>query len=356
MKKNRTIRTVRVRGELLLLLFPLFLLLPHCGEKVEEKPTPRKILGSCDPYDGERKVFVLTNPPMGTPGELLLLNPEETTATTVLQGVGDVPNRMVACGEKVYIVNSIGNTVKVLSGKTNTVVGTIFLPEGSNPMDVTFAENRGFVTSLLHNALYTFSLTDGSLGVSIPVGRSPQALFSNGATIVVANTGFDFSNFTYDPGSLTIVDPRSLTRKETISLPCTNPTAMAGEGDDLYLLCTGDYSSSFGVLVHLKGTTSFSVEGTVPVGGSPGMVVLSKNRIYIGGGYLKVYNRKDLSLIQEVESLKGTSPVNGREGKNESLYLALWVEKEVVILNPDLTIKNRIPIGIHAQDILILER
>jgi hypothetical protein len=294
---------------------------------------------------------------MGTLGEVIRLNPEGTTAETSLREIGDVPNRIRACGEFAFVVNSISNNLRIIHAPSFSVTGTIELPEGSNPMDVTFSAGRGFVSSLYHNVLYTFTVSDGARGVSLPTGIAPTPVLAHGEEIWVGNTGFDFATFTYAPGTISVYTARDLRPVTTISLPCLNPQAIVGEEDEIYALCTGDYASP-GYLLRIRGS-DYAIEVSAPLPvqpetfSAPGSLILGKTRIYVGGfSYgIKVLSRSELKPLGN--SLEGTSPLWGIEdpGTGE-LWVTLWTEKKVVILSSGSEIIREIPLGTNAQDLI----
>lgn len=327
-----------------------------CAPQVKEEKAPPLALGSCAPYEGTPQRWVLTNPPMGTLGEVIRLNPEGTTGAASIPEIGNVPNRIRACGRFAFVVNSLSNNLKILDAPSFTVTGTITLPPGSNPMDVTFAAGKGFVSSLFHHVLYTFSVSDGSLGVSLPTGISPTPLHAYGERVFVGNTGFESQTFTYAPGTVSVYEARSFELVTTITLPCLNPQGIAGEGKEIYILCTGDYQGP-GALLRLNGDT-FAIEVTAPlpvIPGSfsaPGSLILGKEKILVGGfAYgVKVLSRPDLKPLGN--ALENQSPLWGVEDRSGRFWVALWWEKKVVVLHLDLSVDHEILIGSNAQELL----
>jgi YVTN family beta-propeller protein len=98
---------------------------------------------------------------------------------------------------RIYVANSVDNTVSVISGASNTVVATLSDPAASSPQSVAVdpLTNRIYVANLRSNNVSVF-LDDGinpaSLVVSLPVisGQSPVGVAVNPLTnkIYVANT------------------------------------------------------------------------------------------------------------------------------------------------------------------------
>lgn len=333
----------------------LFLLVASCAPSPEVEKEPPLALGSCPPYIGTLERWVLTGPPMGTLGEVIRLNPEGTTVQASLPEIGDVPNRIRACGKFAFVVNSLSHNLKIIDSERFAVTGTIALPEGSNPMDVTFASGRGFVSSLFHNVLYSFSISNGALGVSLPTGISPTPVHAYGDKIFVGNTGFVSFGSPYSPASISVYSAKDLTLITTISLPCLNPQALVGEGKEIYALCTGDYTTP-AHLLRLDGDR-YAIEVSASLPPAPGTLVLGKNRIYAGGWSYGVKVLKRSELTPQGEALAGMSPNWGFEDpEREELWIGLSVEKKVVVLSAkDLSQVREIPIGAPVQDLLLLK-
>jgi YVTN family beta-propeller protein len=89
----------------------------------------------------------------------------------------------------VYVVNSLSNTVSVISTDTNTVVATI--PVGSYPRRVAFTPDgsKAYVTNYNSNTISVIDVSTHTIIATVPVGDSPYglAVSPDGSLVYVAN-------------------------------------------------------------------------------------------------------------------------------------------------------------------------
>ena len=52
--------------------------------------------------------------------------------------VGDIPNRVYTREDRIYVVNSNPPGLTIIDGRTDAIINTIALAEGSNPWDMAF--------------------------------------------------------------------------------------------------------------------------------------------------------------------------------------------------------------------------
>ena len=178
----------------------------------------------------------------GTP---LKINPPfpvtyQVTETSPTQGlvvatipVGSAP-RGIAFNPNngnMYVVNQDGNTVSVINGATNTVVGSP-IPVGSQPIDVAFNPDNGdlYVTNLDDNNVTVIDgATNTVVGSPIPVGSEPFGIAFNpdNGDLYVANL---------DDNNVTVIDGATNTVLATIPVG-NGPIGVAFNPDNGLCVC-----------------------------------------------------------------------------------------------------------------------
>jgi YVTN family beta-propeller protein len=109
----------------------------------------------------------------------------------------------VVRGSRAYAVCSGTAAIFVIDLNSSAVVDTIPCGAGSNPWSLAFiSDTRAYVSRLNTNDVLALDLPAGTVAATIPVGRSPEGITVSGGRVFVANSGFNFSNFSYDPGTV----------------------------------------------------------------------------------------------------------------------------------------------------------
>ncbi len=195
--------------------------------------------------------------------------------------VGQIPNRILARGDKIYVVNSTPPGITVIDGRTDAVVLTIPLAEGSNPWSMEFVgANKAYVTNLLSNSVTVVDLASGDSLNTIPVGEGPQGILVVNNTAYVANTG-GFPDFS--PSTVSVIDILSDTVTKTVPV-ATNPQDLALSPDGtIHVVCTGNFGNIAGkvYIIDPFGDTDFTpaVVDSILIGGSPGDIVITTEGI-----------------------------------------------------------------------------
>lgn len=195
--------------------------------------------------------------------------------------VGVVPNRILAKGENVYVVNSTPPGITVIDIKTDQIVQTINLVEGSNPWTMAFVgANKAYVTNYVANSVSVVDLQSGNLLNTISVGLAPEGILVVDNTAYVANTG-GFPNFS--PSTVSIIDIQKDSVTKTLEV-CTNPQdlALASDGN-IHVICTGFFESDDGkvYIINPFAPPEFvpAVVDSVLLGGDPGDIQITKDGI-----------------------------------------------------------------------------
>ena len=209
--------------------------------------------------------------------------------------VGVVPNRILAKGENVYVVNSTPPGITVIDIKTDEIVQTINLAEGSNPWTMAFVgANKAYVTNYVANSVSVVDLQSGDLLNTIEVGMGPEGILVVDNIAYVTNTG-GFPN--YSPSTVSIIDIETDSVTKTLDV-CTNPQdlALAPDGN-IHVICTGNFGPISGkvYIINPFEPPDFTpaVVDSVLLGGFPGDIQITKDGI----AYVTDFGDKNIGFL-----------------------------------------------------------
>ena len=104
---------------------------------------------------------------------------------------------------------------------------------------------------------------------SFPTGIAPEGMCVANGKLYVANTGFDFTNFSYGPGSVTVFDLASNAVVATIPVALNPQECLTTSDGFVHVVCTGDFFATMGA-VSIIDPASDTVSSTLPIAGFPG--------------------------------------------------------------------------------------
>lgn len=273
-----------------------------------------------------------------------------------LTALGTFPNKIVVRGTKAYVVCSGSDEVQVVDLLSGSVVQTIPTGGGSNPYGIAFLdESRVYVSRLARNDVVAIDLPAGTIAATIPVGRSPEGVAVAAGRVFVANSGFDFSTFGYDPGSVSVIDAG--TNSVATTLPVgLNPQALAlAPNGELHVACTGDYFSVFGrgfVIDPVAATVVDSVE----VGASPGTIAVSPTgAAYLGdyfAGLLKYDTATRTVLRDGLNPISVGTGAGGIDFGGGLTWVCLYDDDQLLALDASDTVVEAFPMGDGPQDVV----
>ncbi|MBI4540311.1 MAG: hypothetical protein HY704_12480 [Gemmatimonadetes bacterium] len=175
------------------------------------------------------------------------------------------------------------------------VVRTVPLPANSGATGVAFVNDSiALVANPNLNSVTTINVRSGVRGTDIPVGVFPQHVVASEQGVFVLNSelGPDFRPAR--PGTVTLLDPRSLAARGTVPLSGFNPGGGAiGPDGRLYVLNSGSFGQRNGSLSVVDPRTLREVEHHPGFGEFPGSVALGTDgRVYVASfGYgIAVWN------------------------------------------------------------------
>ena len=218
---------------------------------------------------------------------LSAVNTETGEVEVNFASTGDVPNYLAFHNDDLYCVNSLSNNVQVFSPDSGNVLGEIELDVGTNPWAMAFApDDKAFVTGYLTDNVVIVDLANQEQIGTIDLGenaRSPEGICLADGKLYVSSINYDMSTYSYGQGVVTIIDAQTREVLKTLQTSQVNPQVIEDTGQgELYVLCTGDWFSQFGV-VDVIDTATDEITTSLPVGGSPGcMVIAPNNCAYIG--------------------------------------------------------------------------
>jgi YVTN family beta-propeller protein len=270
-----SMKAVRATGVLLLMLICI-----SCGETYRPVATP--IIPNLPNPGFSHFALFLSGNGLNNPGASTSIDVSGDTAESQSTlGLMPVQAAVVLSGTRVYVANSLDDTVSTFSPTSPTPVTTISLPAGSAPSFVGTAENASiYVANYGTNTVSAIAMANNVLEApvsGIPVGVHPVGLAEtpNLQKLYVANRGNAGS-----VGSVTSINPVD----RSVNPPITNATwispvsvAARSDGNRAYVLDEGSG------LVSAIDTAADTVVNTVSVGVGANFMLYdpSRNRLYV---------------------------------------------------------------------------
>jgi len=280
---------------------------------------------------------------------------------SVVQNVlplGLAPNRIRSAASSVLLVNSISDDLWVIDPLTFDVIRTITFPDGDNPWDVVAIDDSLCAVSMLvaGNAILVNFATGDTLG-RIATGKGPEGMAVTDSNLWIANTGFDFGTFQYDPGTITVANAYTGAPVTTIAVG-TNPQSIVRVTDGtLHVLCTGNYFDQFGI-VYVIDRLSMGVVDSLPLGGSPGDLIAGRNGINYAaaGGWVdsgEVYRYDALPLVSLNDAANPWHSAGGVTGlldrPDGGIYTLCFNADSVIGHAPDGSVVEKFQVGDGPQ-------
>ncbi|MCD4827881.1 MAG: T9SS type A sorting domain-containing protein [Candidatus Cloacimonetes bacterium] len=218
------------------------------------------------------------------------------------------PNRIAVHDETAWITVTYENSIQGIPLDDGGAGAVIYLEDSAAPYDIITHEGMAYVTGGTSNKVYRVDLDALAVTGSLDVGRSPQGMVVHDGLLYVCNTGFRLDTWTYDPGTVTVIEMDGFTAIDTLDC-ATNPQVAAVVGDELHVVCTGDYATEFG-RIDIFGLTGHEFLESLDTGGSPGRVSVCGDSVFLGNVWpagVFVYSASERELIYTPD----TSPYTG---------------------------------------------
>ena len=297
---------------------------------------------------GSKILYVLN----GSAETLSKIDMDDYTIVANIIETGSIPNRIRIFKDRLYIVSSGDDNIKVIDLKNDTeILQIIGLDNGDNPWDITFNNNMAYVSNWVSNTVSVIDLSSAMVTKKIDVGLSPEGIMQINGKIYVTNTGYAGFGNPYKNSSISVIDVSTNKVINTVKLP-VNPQdlALAPDGT-LHIVCTGDYATSFGkiAIVDISGTAILT--DSINIGGAPGDIAITKDDIGYctawgdgTNGFVYSYNTANKTVINDSSNPIKTAPNLSQleyDAKEDVLwipYMAAWagdgfVQKFDVISN-----------------------
>ncbi len=261
------------------------------------------LLAGCT--DADRAVVV--NGMSGTMSVIDLGVPPQVTDNFGGLTLGPSANHVTIVGQVAYVVNSgtfgaaENASVQVIDLASGALLRTIPLHDGDDPWSLAVVNPaKAYVTNLYGDSITIINPALGGeeaiLGtIALPEGSAPEGILVVGNRAYTANTGFDSTTYAYGPATVSVIDTTTDTVIDTdnnpangedtpISISGLNPQDLAADAEgNLWVVCTGDWFSTFGVVDIIDPVTLAEVD-SIATGGSPGSIALNGRIALIGNG------------------------------------------------------------------------
>ncbi|MBL0060303.1 MAG: hypothetical protein IPP40_02105 [bacterium] len=219
--------------------------------------------------------------------------------------LGSLANDVVVTNDKLFVVNSGLGTLQVIDRQSLTTLDEITVTGSVNPYSASALSNsRVAVTGLISGTVSIVNVEFGNVDTTFITGDGPQAIVEHSGLIYVLNTGVVFPVF--HPGLLKRYNAETYVFVDSLELGI-NPQSMAFIGNELHVLCTGDYANITGS-VQIVNLETMSISQTLEFGGSPGAIAANGNEVFIaaGGwveaGYVFHYNASTRQVINDASN------------------------------------------------------
>ncbi len=243
----------------------------------------------------------------GSAETLSKINFEDSTIVKDIVETGTIPNRIKIYNDKLYIVSSGDDNIKVVDPKNDTkILQTIGLDAGDNPWDIVFASNtKAYVSNLKSNTVSVIDLSTGKVTKKITVGQSPEGLVYKDGKVYVANTGYNGWGKPYLQSSVSVISTSNDKVIATINTFINSQDLAFAPNGKLHVISTGDYATAFGKIA-IVDISSASLVDSVVLGGSPGNIVITKDGVaYCSAwgdgtnGFIYSYKTSDKTVLND---------------------------------------------------------
>ncbi len=209
------------------------------------------------------------------------------------------PNRMAILDNTGYVTITYENTVQVVDLHGNRVRTTIYLGDNVLPYDVCIGADYIWVTGSGSELVYQIDPESNEVVNTVTTGTYPQSIQYYDGKLYVANTGFNPADWSYAPGTVTVIDAATCSVLTTIDTDL-NPQDMAIHSGLIHLVCTGDYGSVSGKIDIIDPETNQIVD-VLNLGGSPRSITAANDgRMFVGNAWpagVYVYDAATLDIL-----------------------------------------------------------
>jgi hypothetical protein len=163
--------------------------------------------------------------------------------------LGLIPNFVVCKDDKAYVVNSGSNDLYIIDLSSGTIDDIVDLGTGRNPWAETFVNDSILMISNFNTStVCKVNIRSHSIIGEWPLEPRPQGMLSKNGKTFIAISGFNPSDLTYGQGMVAVWDNDGDSLIEYINVGVNPQDLDLGPDGRLYVVCTGDYEGSPGML------------------------------------------------------------------------------------------------------------
>jgi len=253
-----------------------------CGETYRPVATP---IIPTPPNPGfTHLAVVLSGNGTNNPGASTTIDVSGDTAISQA-AVGLAPSyAFLLSNSRVYVTNSLDDTVSVFSPTTPTPVNTISLPKGSTPVFATTTDtNSVYVANAGNNTVSVISINSNVVSNTVAVGVKPVALaeLPNGDKVYVANAGGGVAG---SVDSINVIDGSvNPPIAASPAAPWSSPVAVVARSDNARVYVLDQGSGYVTAIDTSSGTSTDTVIGWAQVGAGADFIRYDSalNRLYV---------------------------------------------------------------------------
>jgi DNA-binding beta-propeller fold protein YncE len=290
------------------------------------------------------------------------LNSQTVNNSFALLGLtpGNAANKIAIWQHFAFVVITYENSIQKIDLTGNEPATYIFLEDSASPYHIVIYDHFAYVTGNETNKVYKIDLLSNSVVASLLVGQSPQGMTIYDNHLFVANTGFNYSNFTFEQGSVSKIYLPDFSLISTINTD-KNPVVLQVVNGFLHTVCTGDYSTSFGK-VNIIDPNSDEIGFVLETGDSPSSIAaFNHEKVYLGNSWpAGVFQYNALNYAIEVTPndaiFLGGNSVYVFQDKLVTLDARDYQQNSLVRIysTTDNTLLAQYSVGIGATDVIFL--
>jgi DNA-binding beta-propeller fold protein YncE len=275
---------------------------------------------------------------------------------TLGQAPGTAPNKLALTEDYAYVVITYENSVQkiALDGSGSSFIA---LEDSSLPNDIALYGGFGYVSGNGSNKVYKIDLATDAAVAELAVGTAPQGVLVHNGMLLVANTGFDIATYTYEPGTVSVIDLTDFTLSNSLDVGL-NPADFTITDDEIHVVCTGDFATQFGV-ISILDATDFTVADNFFLGGSPASISASTDgTVYCGNAWpagVYAYNASThvVEITPDDGIFTGGNAVLAQGGTLAVVDAADYVQNSTIRIYDEASqqLLNEYEVGVGATDI-----
>ncbi len=303
-------------------------------------------------------------------GNLSLMNLSTMNVTNAAAGLGNNPNDIAKSGNFIYVVNTVSNDMNVveimddLSLVSHDAVDLGIEVNTSPEFVAVDDDGLLYITNFNTNNVSVYDPHAGEIVAEIPVGITPMDIEIFDGKAFVCNSAFNFDDFSYGQGTVSVIDLASRTSTEFNT--STNPQYIdVDDNGMLHVVCTGNYGDVEGTILKVN-PNSLEIVSTIPIGGKPAQIAFGAGDIaYVcafgewgedNPGLVFRYNILDGTVLNDVSNPieVGNGAARIVAASDGSVYISCYGADRVDHLVGDVLVSSH-PIGDGPTPLLFID-